>query len=113
MGYYQILPGEYGGLEYYNTFATGRNYTTNDLWSKAVSKKIATWIIKRNLRTFSGCEVSAVNAYNMGVTRTRRGELYYPYCKEILGYIAVSNYLDDYWVTHKSKNRKVWYLRKK
>lgn len=111
-GLYQIAPGVNGGLEYYNTFNV-HNYVYSDLFCPVKSKKIATWIMSRNLEVFDGCEVKAVNSYNMGIGNTRKNRLYFQYCTNILGYMMVSNWLDDYLVTHKSKNKKVWYLRRK
>lgn len=112
-GLFQILPGIHGGLEHYNTFTKGTNYTENDLFNPDVNIKIATWIITGNLKSFRGCEVKTVNSFNMGVGNTRQGRFYFQYCTNILGYTAVSNYLNDYYVTNKSRNKLEWYIIRK
>jgi len=113
IGLFQIMPGPNGGLEHYNTFAPGMDYMIKDLFNPNINIKIATWLNDQNLEYFKGCKVQTVNAFNMGVANNNAGKFYFQYCTNILGYTATSNYLNDFYVTNKSSNKKEWYIIRK
>ena len=113
IGLFQILPGDNGGLAHYNTFSKGKKYTKNDLFNKSKNIIIANWINTQNMKYFNSCRVQAVNSFNMGIANTIKGKFYFQYCTNILGYYIVSNFLNDYYVTNKSTNKKEWYIIKK
>ena len=112
-GEWQITTTPDGGLQYWNDFHQKEQYSPKDLFDKKISLKISSWIMKRNMKVFNNNEVLAVNAYNMGIGNTRKGKFYFQYCTNIIGYMAVSNFLEDYWVMGKSSNKKEWYIRRK
>lgn len=109
-GEYQITTTPYGGLQYWNDFHPNEQYKPADLFNPEIALKIATWIIKQNLKVFNNNIVLAVNSYNMGIGNSRKNRIYYRYCCRILGAGMVNKYLKDYILLKKSKNGKVLYI---
>ena len=111
-GLYQIVVNGNGALQYYNDFNTP-NFTSKDMYDTNKAHIVAMYYLDRAYKSFGGCEVKTVNSYNVGVTGTRKGRFYFQYCTNILGYMMVSNWLEDYVVINKSSNKKLWYIRRK
>lgn len=111
-GLYQIVVNGNGALQYYNDF-NNPNYTAKDMYTPHKAEVVATYYLDKAYQSFNGCEVKTVNSYNVGMTGTRKGRFYFQYCTNILGYMMVSNYLEDYVVIGKSSNKKMWYIRRK
>jgi soluble lytic murein transglycosylase-like protein len=118
VGLYQILPGDNGALNYYNTFNRARiKHTREDLFDPVINEKIAVFYLRSAFRAFDGCLVKVFNSYNMGFGNTWDGLYYLEYCRDILGDHIVDSFLKKYKAfplyNKDGSQKRVFYVRKR
>ena len=110
IGRFQIISGNNGALAEWNRLHPEEQYLPIDLFNPDINKMIAVDYLDRSMEKYSNDEVKAVNSFNMGRKNTGRLRIKFRYLVSILGYTAVYNWLQDYYVISKTKDKRVWQL---